>query len=167
MGWSRKASRNSELLADSYLFKGLLASPRHPSHGTDTDPLQGFWIVQFLFAFSSTALKFSILALLHRIFGVSRSLRVALLATGAFQIAWFIAQVVSVLLSCRPFAYFWDKTIPHGHCINENNASYAITATNLLSDLVIFFIPIFPLWGLQKSAKQRLGLIGLFLGGAL
>ena len=94
-------------------------------------------------------------------------MNMALIATAIFQIAWFIAQIVSVSLSCRPLAYFWDKTIPNGHCINENTAGYIITAANLLSDLTIFVTPIFPLWGLQKSMKQRLGLIGLFLAGAL
>ena len=90
-----------------------------------------------------------------------------LILTGLFQCAWFLAQLISVLLSCRPLAYFWDKTIPNGHCIDENNAAYAITASSLLTDLLIFAIPIPPLMKLQKSISQRLGLIALFLVGAL
>ena len=90
-----------------------------------------------------------------------------LILTGLFQCAWFLAQLISIFLSCRPLPYFWDKTIPNGHCIDENIAGYAITASSLLTDLLIFAIPIPPLMKLQKSLSQRLSLIGLFLVGAL
>ena len=92
---------------------------------------------------------------------------IALTIAGCFNLAWFVAQFVSVMVSCRPLAYFWDKTIPHGKCIDENLAGYLITSVSLLMDLVIFLIPIPPLWGLKKSLAQRLSLIGLFLAGAL
>lgn len=71
------------------------------------------------------------------------------------------------MLSCRPIAYFWDKTIPNGQCINENTISYVITAASLLADLIIFAIPIPSLWGLKRSLSQRVGLIALFATGAL
>ena len=71
------------------------------------------------------------------------------------------------MLSCRPIAYFWDKTIADGKCINENTISYVITAAGLLADLIIFAIPIPSLWGLKRSFAQRVSLIGLFAVGAL
>ena len=71
------------------------------------------------------------------------------------------------MLSCRPTAYFWDKTIAHGKCIDENTAGYAITGASLLTDLIIFVIPIPSLWGLRRSLAQRIALILLFLTGAL
>ena len=113
-----------------------------------------------------TLLKLSLLLFYRRVFS-SRKMAIALIASGLFMIAWFIAQTVSVLTSCRPLAYFWDKTIPNGHCINENTAGYVITGASLLADLVVFIIPIAPLWGMQKSLAQRLSLIALFLTGAL
>lgn len=87
--------------------------------------------------------------------------------TGLGVIAWLLAEFVSVMFACRPLAYFWDKTIPNGHCINENTASYAVSAASLLTDLIIFIIPIPPLWKLHTTLSQRLNLIGLFLVGAL
>jgi len=113
-----------------------------------------------------TALKMSILLFYRRIFA-GRPINIALILAGCFNIAWFIARFVSVMVSCRPLAYFWDKTIPHGQCISENLSSYLITGVSLIMDVVIFAIPIFPLWGLKKSFGQRLSLIALFLTGAL
>lgn len=71
------------------------------------------------------------------------------------------------MVACRPLAYFWDKSIPHGQCIGENLSAYLITGVSLLMDVVIFVIPIFPLWGLKRSLGLRVGLIALFLTGAL
>ena len=127
---------------------------------------QTFWIVQVLFSFSVTLVKMSILCFYRRIFCSTKTF-IAINATGCFLIAWFLAQFISVMLSCRPIEYFWDKTIPDGKCINENIVSYAITAASLLADLIIFGIPIPSLLGLKRSIAQRAGLISLFLTAAL
>ena len=71
------------------------------------------------------------------------------------------------MLSCRPVAYFWDRTTADGKCINENTVSIVITAAGLLADLIIFAIPIPSLWALKRSFAQQVGLIGLFTVGAL
>lgn len=101
-------------------------------------------MTQVFFAFSITFIKLSILCFYRRIFA-SRSVLIALIITGLGAIAWFLAQFLSVMFSCRPLAYFWDKTIPNGHCINENIFGYAITGASLLTDLIVFVIPIPPL----------------------
>lgn len=108
----------------------------------------------------------SILFFYDRIFP-SQKTRIALIATGCFVVAWFLAQFISVMLSCRPIAYLWDKTIADGKCINEHTVSIVITAAGLLADLIIFVIPIPSLWGLKRPFAQQVGLIGLFAVGAL
>ena len=97
----------------------------------------------------------------------SQKTRTVLVATGCFLIAWFLAQFIAVMLSCRPVAYFWDKSIADGKCINENNISYVLTAAGLLADLIIFAIPIPNLWGSKRSFALRFSLVGLFAVGAL
>lgn len=61
-----------------------------------------------------------------------------------FQRSMFVAQFVSVMVSCQPLAYFWDKTNPHGKVIDENLADCLITGVSLLMDVIIFVIPIPP-----------------------
>lgn len=123
-------------------------------------------MAQLLFASSITAVKLSILCFYRRIFA-SRQVLTVLIVTGIVLIAWFLALFLSLIFACRPLAYIWDRMIPNGHCINLNTTSYAITGASLLLDLIIFVIPIPPLWKLHTTMTQRLNLIGLFLVGAL
>lgn len=97
----------------------------------------------------------------------SQKTRTLLVATVCFLIAWFLAQFIAVMLSCRPVAYFWDKSIADGKCINENTISYVLAAAGLLADLIIFAIPIPNLWRLKRSFALRVSLVGLFAVGAL
>ena len=94
-------------------------------------------------------------------------MKITLIITGVGLIGWFLASILSVFLSCRPFYYTWDKTIPNGHCTDQNNLAYATTSASLVADLVLFIIPIPPLMKLQKSLPQRLSLIAVFLVGAM
>ena len=53
------------------------------------------------------------------------------------MIAWCISLIFATVFRCRPVAFFWDKTIKAGTCIDENNLAYGITATNLVTDVVV------------------------------
>ena len=133
---------------------------------TDRCPFKIFWTVQVLFSFSITFVKMSILCFYRRIF-TSRRMFIILILTGCFNMAWFLAQFLSVMLSCRPLAFFWNKAIPNGRCIDENAVSYGITAASLVMDIIVFCIPIPSLWKIQRSLSQKLGLIGLFATSSL
>lgn len=85
----------------------------------------------------------------------SRKTNIAIIATGCLLIAWFLAQFLSVMLSCRPIQYFWDRSVTNGKCMDQRITSYAITAGSLLADLIIFVIPIPSLWGLKVVFSER------------
>lgn len=89
------------------------------------------------------------------------------ITTGCIMIAWFISLVFAIIFSCRPVAFFWDKTIKGGSCINENNLAYGITATNIVTDFVVLLLPIPWLLKLQLPMAKKIGIIGIFLLGSL
>ena len=83
------------------------------------------------------------------------------------MIAWWFSLTLSIVLSCAPIQYFWDKTIRNGHCINENSLSYGISAANIITDILVLVMPIPWLWKLQMPMTRKLAVIGMFLLGSL
>jgi hypothetical protein len=84
------------------------------------------------------------------------------------MIAWWISTILLVIFSCTPVAYNWDKSIPGGKCtLLVNNVAYGITASNLLTDLYVFVLPIPVLAGLNMGRGRKFGIIGTFVLGAL
>ena len=83
------------------------------------------------------------------------------------MIGWWLSLVLATLLQCRPLAYFWDKTIDNGYCINENSFAYGITAANVITDIVVLVLPIPWLWRLQLAPRKKLAVIGIFVLGSL
>lgn len=75
--------------------------------------------------------------------------------------------MLTAFLHCRPFAYYWDRSIPNGHCVNDNLIGYTITAVNVATDLVVLVLPIPWLWGMNMTAPKRLAVVGLFILGSL
>lgn len=129
-------------------------------------PLQSYFAAQLLFAVSITLTKLSLLFFYHRIFPVRKFIIISIV-TGCVMIAWCIALIFAVIFSCRPLAYFWDKTIKGGSCINENNLAYGITATNIITDIIVLVLPVPWLWNLQMAATRKMAIIGIFLLGSL
>ncbi|KAL9585567.1 MAG: hypothetical protein Q9203_004194 [Teloschistes exilis] len=96
-----------------------------------------FFATTCIFPVAAAALKFSVLFFYHRIFPI-RAFTLWNIAIGVIVIAWFIAFIVSQFLTCRPIAFYWDKSIPGGHCINSNHVAYYITSPpDILTNVAI------------------------------
>ena len=87
--------------------------------------------------------------------------------TGVATLAWCVALVFSIIFSCKPISFFWDKNIPGGRCLNENSLSYGITAANIATDIAVLVLPLPWLWHLQMNLNRKLALSGIFLLGCL
>lgn len=85
--------------------------------------------------------KFAILSLYMKIFAThSKKTRWICYAMGTAMICILIYGLITPLVSCRPFAYNWDRTIPGGSCINIM-ASYRWTSfPNIITDLILMGI---------------------------
>jgi hypothetical protein len=86
--------------------------------------------------------------------------------TGGFIVAWALATVLSGSLICRPFALNWDQTLD-GTC-GDQVLSYTITGSlNLVTDVVVFMLPMPYLWGLQLKLYKKVVLIINIRNGTL
>ena len=70
-------------------------------------------------------------------------------------------------LACTPVAFFWDRSIEGGHCINFTALWFSFSIFSIVTDLAIFVLPIPVLWNLQLPRKQKMGLIAAFAFGGL
>ncbi|KAL8893717.1 MAG: hypothetical protein Q9192_004995 [Flavoplaca navasiana] len=120
-----------------------------------------------IFPIAMTPLKLSILWFYHRIFPI-RKFTISCIAIAAVTVAWLIASLVAQFLLCRPFQYFWDKSIPGGTCINIKHVAYFITSPpDILTSIAILILPIPSLWGLQMQRRRKLAISGIFLLASL
>lgn len=61
----------------------------------------------------------------------------------------------------------WDVTVTGGSCINRPGLYIATAVANIVSDLVLFVLPIPMVIGLQIPLKQKIGLSLIFAVGSL
>ena len=110
-------------------------------------------------------IKFSLLLFYQRLFPNMWLLRTSQ-AIGAFVLAWLISTTIVQINACTPVAYYWDRTLPGGHCLNYN-IFYVITgAINIVTDAIVLCLPLPVVWGLKTSKSRKIGLTFVFaLGG--
>lgn len=94
--------------------------------------------------------------------------RIVSIVIGLVVIIWFIAFIISQVLTCIPLAYLWDKTIPGGHCINPNHiAYYGTSPPDILTNIAILILPIPDLWKLQMQRWKKFAITLIFILGSL
>lgn len=72
---------------------------------------------------------------------------------------------VSGILACWPIAYFWDKSIAGGNCLNEYASWFSNAGMNVITDFVIVLLPI-PAIRHSKLPKRQRRLLMLVFGMA-
>ncbi|KAL8858879.1 MAG: hypothetical protein Q9178_004557 [Gyalolechia marmorata] len=154
------------LAVAAVILRFLARSSTTARYGVD-DWLILFALLYFagsvFFNTGAPALKLSILVFYHRIFPVQKFM-VSCIIIGVVVIGWFIASVVSTFLICRPVAYWWDKSIPGGHCINATTIHFSVVSpADILTNLAILALPIPWLWGLQMQKRKKWAITIIFL----
>ncbi|KAI1176832.1 hypothetical protein F4777DRAFT_544396 [Nemania sp. FL0916] len=95
----------------------------------------------------------------HKFYWASRALM-------ALTALFYLANIISVFLTCRPFErnfHFWVE----GTCIDQRARDIVIATFNLVLDIFIFLLPQRIIWTLQMSRKRRLGISLVFSVGLL
>lgn len=75
--------------------------------------------------------------------------------------AWSIALVFISIFNCIPIEGFWKKTTP-AQCIPNLPLWYVNAGGNIITDVIIFALPIPIVWKLKMPGAQRLSLIAVF-----
>ncbi|KAF4972287.1 hypothetical protein FSARC_1123 [Fusarium sarcochroum] len=71
------------------------------------------------------------------------------------------------IFACAPIAMSWDVTITEGTCINRPGLYIATAAVNIISDVILFILPLPMVFKLQMPFKQKIGLMCIFTIGSL
>ncbi|KAL8866696.1 MAG: hypothetical protein Q9174_006145, partial [Haloplaca sp. 1 TL-2023] len=121
---------------------------------------------QVLFGSSITATKLSILYFYHRLFP-SRTFYLLSMITGIASVLWWVGLMLTAFLHCQPFEYYWDRSIPGGHCVDDLLVGYTLTSVNIGTDLIVLILPIPWLLGMNMAVPKRLAVVGLFVLGSL
>lgn len=114
-------------------------------------------------------IKISYLLFLHRIFGFpDKRFSRKLLYCGIVIMAYSIVRVAVIAAQCVPMSIIWSPPgTVSGYCIKVEPALLVSASMNVLTDVVMFSLPIKKLWALRVDSKQRFQLIAIFLLGGL
>ena len=116
---------------------------------------------ELCYHFAKTFPRLAILTLYLKIFS-TRNYRRAVYIIGALLIVDNIANVIASLVTCRPLAYFWDKSIPNGHCADVMTFWRYVSLANLSIDIPILILPMPAIAKLQVDAGVKMGLFITF-----
>ncbi|OLN96264.1 hypothetical protein CCHL11_04418 [Colletotrichum chlorophyti] len=82
-------------------------------------------------------------------------------------IGYTIGIFFSLIFACDPVVMSWDVTITAGTCINRPSLYIATAAANIISDAILFALPIPIVIKLQIPRKQKIGLFFIFAVGSM
>lgn len=115
--------------------------------------------------------KLSLLLYLYRIFWVDKKFRIAAWILGTVVALWAIITVFLAMFSCRPVTASWNMTQRLDPTTVCNPKSYDVENAygfcNVVSDLVLVFLPIPCIYKMQMSLKKKLGVAMVFATGLL
>ncbi|OJJ46500.1 hypothetical protein ASPZODRAFT_132578 [Penicilliopsis zonata CBS 506.65] len=124
-----------------------------------------FYIAQVPYKMVLGFTKMSIVCLYLRIF-ITPTFKRVCFGLIAVIACWTFATIMVTLFQCSPMAASWNAAITDKTCINKNVWWYTFAATDTLGDVVIFFLPIYPVLQLQLKPRDKLALLFVFALGA-
>ena len=110
--------------------------------------------------------KMSILCLYLRIFDVDQLFRYCTWAVMFITFGYLFSNIWTQIFGCRPVAKTWTPDLP-GHCIQTFKADYGYGSLNIITDLLIFVLPLPMVWRLQLSPRDKLGVSVIFVTGSM
>ena len=99
-----------------------------------------------------------------RLFGVNQTFRYATWAVLFFVTGYLSCNIVTLLFGCTPVMKYWKPDEP-GHCIDLVQADYAYGSMNVVSDVLLFLLPLPMVWQLRLSHREKFGLCLIFMSG--
>ncbi|MCJ1422470.1 hypothetical protein MMC29_000350 [Sticta canariensis] len=106
----------------------------------------------------------SILLLYKRTFTI-KSMRYAIYIVGAFVLAIAVSNCLALAFQCTPPAKFWNHERP-GHCVNQPVLITIASMFPMLTDFIIYIMPMPVIWRLKLTLRRKFELSFVFaIGG--
>lgn len=94
--------------------------------------------------------------------------RIAIWVTIGMVATYTIVIAGLLLFACRPIRAAWDPyQMLDGDCLDTAALYIAIAIANIVSDVILFIIPIPTLWGLKMPVAQKIGAAAMFGIGSI
>lgn len=124
-----------------------------------------FFIFENFYTPSIAVIKVSFLLLYARIFP-SRSFRKVLYAVGVVVLLWWTVCQFITIFQCRPIDDFWYRTT-NGSCIDSRKYLIGQAVPNIVTDIIIFVLPLPSVWRLELPILQKALVTYCFTCGGL
>lgn len=121
---------------------------------------------KILFAWNICLTKLSILLMYYRIFDLSRLGKAYLVGIGAFVVLWSVVSTCLFVLTCGPIQKLWYPNLP-GHCIDLIGRWIANAVSNVLTDLMMLFLPMAQVLRMTLSRTEKMAVALVFAQGFL
>ena len=125
--------------------------------------VQVYYITQLNYLVIITLIKNSILLMLLRIFPLLWFRRCAF-SLIAFCLLFGVVNVVVTAFQCIPVSKAWYIS-QTGKCLDQGSLFASQAIISLLTEILIVFLPVPAVWGLQMPLRQRILVIGFFIIG--
>lgn len=110
--------------------------------------------------------RLALLLMYLRLFGSNKRFKYATWAVLFFVTGYLSCNIITLIFGCTPITKYWKPEEP-GHCIVLVKADHAYGSMNVVSDVLLFLLPLPMVWRLQLSRREKLGLCLVFMSGIL
>jgi hypothetical protein len=118
--------------------------------------------------FATVALpKMGIVLMYMRIFNWKGAMRGLACVVLGLLAATSISFIITACFQCRPIAFWWDRSIPGGKCINVQAFFHAQSLPGIILDFIIMALPLHTISGLNLPVHRKVALMGVFAVGSL
>ncbi|KAL0932641.1 uncharacterized protein CTRU02_211604 [Colletotrichum truncatum] len=125
--------------------------------------LMTFYITIVFYNAALAGIKMTFLLQYWRVLAIHKMKKVFMVAMFVVG-CWSISQLLVEIFICTPIPTFWDKDVK-GTCIPNYPQWYINAAGNIITDLIVFILPL-PVIGKLKLARgQKFVLLGIFCLG--
>ena len=81
-----------------------------------------------------------------------------------FVTSYLSSNIITLIFGCTPISKYWKSDEP-GHCLDLVKADYAYGSMNVVSDVLLFLLPLPMVWQLKLTRKDKWGVALVFMGG--
>lgn len=104
----------------------------------------------------------------NRIFSVSLAFRRQVYIVTTIVSLYWVATFLADVFTCIPFKWSWISSVsPAPYCFDFNIFWFSTGIIEAILDVTIISLPVGIVVKLQLSPRKKLGLVGVFLLGAL
>jgi hypothetical protein len=126
------------------------------------------WLAQVAMCpFAAMLVRLSLLALYHRLFSdASRSTRHLIAASSVFMVLFYPALGFMTVGTCAPPPgdANYIKALQSWRCIRQHSSRYyLLSGFSIVSDVLLFVLPVRLVWGLQLPVQRKIAVSALFL----